>query len=41
MKLNFVFVKMDDEVGRPVSDYFGATGDAPQVTLIPHYKWAL
>ncbi|OIS99427.1 PREDICTED: protein disulfide isomerase-like 1-4 [Nicotiana attenuata] len=31
-KLNFVFVKMDDdEVGRPVSDYFGATGDAPQV----------
>lgn len=32
MKLNFVVVKMDDdEVGRPVSDYFGATGDAPQV----------
>ncbi|KAJ8559581.1 hypothetical protein K7X08_003639 [Anisodus acutangulus] len=31
-KLNFVFVKMDDdEVGRPVSDYFGVTGDAPQV----------
>ncbi|XP_060174342.1 protein disulfide isomerase-like 1-4 [Lycium barbarum] len=31
-KLNFVFVIMDDdEVGRPVSDYFGVTGDAPQV----------
>ncbi|CAN4100889.1 unnamed protein product [Withania somnifera] len=31
-KLSFVFVKTDDnEVGRPVSDYFGVTGDAPQV----------
>ncbi|XP_055832872.1 protein disulfide isomerase-like 1-4 [Solanum dulcamara] len=31
-KLNFVFVKTDDdEVGRPVSDYFGVTGDSPQV----------
>ncbi|KAH0749986.1 hypothetical protein KY290_029218 [Solanum tuberosum] len=31
-KLNFVFVKTDDEeVGRPVSNYFGVTGDAPQV----------
>ncbi|XP_004241272.1 protein disulfide isomerase-like 1-4 [Solanum lycopersicum] len=31
-KLNFVFVKTnDEEVGRPVSDYFGVTGDGPQV----------
>lgn len=39
MKLNFVFVKTnDEEVGRPVSDYFGVTGDGPQVTLIQHYN---
>lgn len=31
-KLIFVFVNMDDEeVGKPVSDYFGATGDSPKV----------
>lgn len=39
MKLNFVFVKTDDdEVGRPVSDYFGVTGDSPQVIFFPHYN---
>lgn len=32
MQLIFVFVNMDDEeVGKPVSDYFGATGDSPKV----------
>ncbi|PKI62618.1 hypothetical protein CRG98_017040, partial [Punica granatum] len=31
-KLIFVYVEMDNEdVGKPVSDYFGITGDAPQV----------
>ncbi|KAJ9540405.1 hypothetical protein OSB04_026911 [Centaurea solstitialis] len=31
-KLIFVFVEMDNEdVGKPVGDYFGITGDAPQV----------
>lgn len=31
-KLIFVYVEMDNEdVGRPVSDYFGITGDAPQI----------
>ncbi|KAK4753785.1 hypothetical protein SAY87_001889 [Trapa incisa] len=31
-KLIFVFVEMDNEdVGKPVSDYFGITGDAPKV----------
>ncbi|CAN4119338.1 unnamed protein product [Withania somnifera] len=31
-KLIFVFVNMDDEeVGKPVADYFGATGDSPKV----------
>ncbi|KAM7502083.1 hypothetical protein LguiB_000987 [Lonicera macranthoides] len=31
-KLIFVYVEMDNEdVGRPVADYFGVTGDAPQV----------
>ncbi|KAA8544042.1 hypothetical protein F0562_021781 [Nyssa sinensis] len=31
-KLIFVYVEMDDEdVGRPVSDYFGVTGNAPRV----------
>jgi len=34
MQLIFVFVNMDDEeVGKPVSDYFGATGDSPKVTI--------
>lgn len=38
MKLNFVYVKTDDhEVGKPVSHYFGVSGDSPQVTLIPNY----
>ncbi|URD80474.1 Thioredoxin [Musa troglodytarum] len=31
-KLIFVYVEMDnDDVGKPVSDYFGVTGDDPQV----------
>ncbi|KAM3399097.1 protein disulfide isomerase-like 1-4 [Capsicum galapagoense] len=31
-KLIFVFVNIDDEdVGKPVADYFGATGDSPKV----------
>ncbi|URE34173.1 Thioredoxin [Musa troglodytarum] len=31
-KLIFVYVEMDNEdVGKPVSDYFGVTGDGPQV----------
>ncbi|KAJ0550948.1 putative protein disulfide-isomerase [Helianthus annuus] len=31
-KLIFVFVELDNEdVGKPVADYFGITGDAPQV----------
>lgn len=31
-KLIFVYVQMDNEdVGKPVSDYFGITGDAPQI----------
>ncbi|KAI3722013.1 hypothetical protein L2E82_33036 [Cichorium intybus] len=31
-KLIFVYVEMDNEdVGKPVGDYFGITGDAPQV----------
>ncbi|XAR52369.1 Protein disulfide-isomerase [Bertholletia excelsa] len=31
-KLIFVFVEMDNEdVGKPVSDYFGVSGDAPRV----------
>ncbi|KAJ0967637.1 hypothetical protein J5N97_024554 [Dioscorea zingiberensis] len=31
-KLIFIYVEMDDEdVGRPVSDYFGVTGDGPKV----------
>ncbi|KAF3677599.1 Protein disulfide isomerase-like 1-4 [Capsicum annuum] len=31
-KLNFVYVKTDDhEVGKPVSHYFGVSGDSPQV----------
>ncbi|KAK1421202.1 hypothetical protein QVD17_23371 [Tagetes erecta] len=30
-KLIFVFVELDNEdVGKPVADYFGITGDAPQ-----------
>lgn len=32
MQLIFVFVETDNEdVGKPVSDYFGITGDAPTV----------
>ncbi|KAL9252462.1 disulfide isomerase-like 1-4-like protein [Drosera capensis] len=31
-KLIFVFVQLDDEeTGKPVADYFGITGDAPQI----------
>ncbi|XP_034687822.1 protein disulfide isomerase-like 1-4 [Vitis riparia] len=31
-KIIFVYVEMDnEEIGRPVSDYFGVTGDAPKV----------
>ncbi|KAF7154764.1 hypothetical protein RHSIM_Rhsim01G0216900 [Rhododendron simsii] len=31
-KLIFVYVEMDNEdVGRPVADYFGVTGDSPQI----------
>ncbi|KAJ8468060.1 hypothetical protein OPV22_030612 [Ensete ventricosum] len=31
-KLIFVYVEMDNEdVGKPVSDYFGVTGDGPQI----------
>ncbi|XP_010264686.1 PREDICTED: protein disulfide isomerase-like 1-4 [Nelumbo nucifera] len=31
-KLIFVYIEMDNEdVGRPVSDYFGVTGDGPQI----------
>lgn len=34
MQLIFVFVNIDDEdVGKPVADYFGATGDSPKVTI--------
>lgn len=32
LQLIFVFVEMDNEdVGKPVSEYFGITGDAPTV----------
>lgn len=34
LQLIFVYVEMDNEdVGKPVSDYFGITGDAPKVML--------
>lgn len=32
LQIIFVYVEMDnEEIGRPVSDYFGVTGDAPKV----------
>lgn len=35
MQLLFVHVEMDNEdVGKPVADYFGVTGDASKVTFL-------
>ena len=32
LQIVFVYVEMDNEdIGRPVADYFGVTGDAPKV----------
>ncbi|RWV95039.1 hypothetical protein BHE74_00031372 [Ensete ventricosum] len=39
LKLIFVYVEMDNEdVGKPVSDYFGVTGDGPQVSISPIFN---
>ena len=39
LKLIFVYVEMDKEdVGKPVSDYFGVTGDGPQVSISPIFN---
>lgn len=35
MQLIFVYVDIDnEEVGKPVADYFGVTEDAPKVTFL-------
>lgn len=35
MQLIFVYVDIDnEEVGKPVADYFGVTGDAEKVTFL-------
>lgn len=34
MQLLFVYVEIDnEEVGKPVADYFGITGDGPHVSF--------
>lgn len=48
LQLIFVYVQMDNEdVGKPVSEYFGITGEAPKVIfpyvlfLFRSYKFSL
>lgn len=48
MQIIFVYVDIDnEEVGKPVADYFGVTGDAPKVTFLtffiklPQFLYAL
>lgn len=37
LQLIFVYVEMDNEdVGKPVSDYFGVSGSGPKVILVYH-----
>ena len=31
----------NEEVGKPVADYFGITGDDPKVTLILNFSFSL
>lgn len=37
LQLIFVYVEMDNEdVGKPVSDYFGVSGSGPKVIFVYH-----
>lgn len=39
LQLIFVLVEMDNEdVGKPVADYFGITGDGPKVMISLHFS---